>query len=129
MGESKTIIFTVEEANRTLPLVRNIDKDIITYSTKLSQFTETLDDIENNPTVEALISQIKEFINELSEIGCQYKGIFNGCGLVDFPSLMNGEPIMLCWKSDEPEIQYYHTEEEGFNGRKIIGGLLQKGEN
>jgi len=110
-------LFTIDEANKTLPLVKNIVRDIISYSTQLSYLTENFEETENNTTIESLIIKIKEFINELNEIGCQYKGFIDSYGLVDFPSMMNDEPILLCWKSDETEIMFYHSEQDGFSGR------------
>ncbi|MEJ2307316.1 MAG: DUF2203 family protein, partial [candidate division WOR-3 bacterium] len=41
-------------------------------------------------------------------------------GLVDFPGLIEGREVYLCWKSDEEDIQFYHGVEEGFAGRKPI---------
>jgi hypothetical protein len=41
-------------------------------------------------------------------------------GLVDFPAMIDGEEVLLCWRSDEPEVLYYHGLEDGFAGRKKI---------
>lgn len=129
MEELARKIFTVEEANKTLPLVKNIVRDIIAYSKHLNELTELNEEITINPEIDFLISKIKEFIHELNEIGCEYKGIYGDAGLVDFPSLLNGQPILLCWKSDETEITYFHSTDEGFNGRKIIDSSMKIGEH
>ena len=41
-------------------------------------------------------------------------------GLVDFPTLLRGEEVYLCWKLDEASIQFWHGTNEGFAGRKAI---------
>ena len=41
-------------------------------------------------------------------------------GLLDFPCAMEGKTILLCWKLGEKEIGYWHSQEEGFAGRKPI---------
>lgn len=41
-------------------------------------------------------------------------------GLVDFPAVIDGEEVLLCWKWGESRVQYYHTTEEGFANRKKI---------
>jgi hypothetical protein len=41
-------------------------------------------------------------------------------GLVDFPSLRDGQEVYLCWLIDEPEIGYWHAPETGFAGREPI---------
>jgi hypothetical protein len=41
-------------------------------------------------------------------------------GLVDFPSLRDGEEIYLCWLEDEEEIGWWHDPEAGFAGRQPL---------
>jgi hypothetical protein len=43
-------------------------------------------------------------------------------GLVDFPSLRDGEEIYLCWLVDEPEIEHWHELDAGFAGRRPLIG-------
>jgi hypothetical protein len=41
-------------------------------------------------------------------------------GLVDFPSIRNGEEVYLCWLVDEPEVAWWHEHHAGFVGRRPI---------
>ncbi len=41
-------------------------------------------------------------------------------GLVDFPALLDGREVLLCWKLGEPRIDHWHGVEEGFGSRKPI---------
>jgi hypothetical protein len=41
-------------------------------------------------------------------------------GLIDFPTLFHGVEVYLCWKLDEPAIEFWHGVDEGFRGRKAI---------
>jgi hypothetical protein len=41
-------------------------------------------------------------------------------GLIDFPSLLGGEEIYLCWLLDEPAIGHWHAPEAGFGGRRPL---------
>jgi hypothetical protein len=41
-------------------------------------------------------------------------------GLIDFPSLLGGEEIYLCWLLDEPEVGHWHAPESGFRGRRPL---------
>ena len=41
-------------------------------------------------------------------------------GVVDFPSRREGRKVLLCWKVGEPEVGWWHGEEEGFAGRKPL---------
>lgn len=78
------------------------------------------EDFEENTEVKTLTAQIHSFMRELEEIGCTYKDWNFEIGLVDFPSLIDGNEVLLCWKSDEEDIRYYHSLLDGFAGRKPI---------
>lgn len=41
-------------------------------------------------------------------------------GLVDFPSVIDGREVLLCWKDPEPEVAFWHTPEAGFAGRQPL---------
>lgn len=41
-------------------------------------------------------------------------------GLVDFPALLDGREVLLCWKLGESRIEHWHGADEGFFGRKPI---------
>lgn len=113
--------FTPEEANKTLPLVKKIVKDILNYSYELKTISDSIGgEIERNREAQKLIASIKGFMAELEEIGCYYKDWNFSVGLVDFPAIIENEEVYLCWKSDEESIIYYHGINDGFRGRKLI---------
>jgi hypothetical protein len=113
--------FTPDEANKTLPLVKKIVKDILDYSFELKTISDSIGgEIEDNREAQNRISSIRGFMSELEEIGCSYKDWNFSIGLVDFPSIIDDEEVYLCWKSDEEKIIYYHGISEGFRGRKLI---------
>jgi hypothetical protein len=67
---------------------------------------------------------LKKAIEKVHEFGCVVKDL--DIGLVDFPTLFQGEEVYLCWKLGEPGIQFWHGVEEGFRGRKPIdAGFLE----
>jgi hypothetical protein len=41
-------------------------------------------------------------------------------GLIDFPSLIDGEEAYLCWMIDEPAVGHWHAVEAGFGGRRPL---------
>ncbi|HUK97037.1 MAG TPA: DUF2203 domain-containing protein [Gaiellaceae bacterium] len=41
-------------------------------------------------------------------------------GLVDFPALRAGEPVLLCWHVGEDAVTHWHSYDEGYAGRKPI---------
>ena len=41
-------------------------------------------------------------------------------GLIDFPAIMGGKEIFLCWESDEDDIEFWHDLETGYGGREKL---------
>lgn len=121
MSTTKTKYFTPLEARKTLPLVKQIVKDILANGYQVHTIAESLGgNIEGNDEIKSLIKDINYYMGELEEIGCYYKDWDFRIGLVDFPSIIDGEEVFLCWRSDEDEIKFYHGINEGYIGRKEI---------
>jgi hypothetical protein len=113
--------FSIAEANRTLPLVKNIVRDILDNATEMRLIAEELaGNLDEDSRIKKLASEIDGFMLELEEIGCYFKDPNFKIGLVDFPSMIDGEDVLLCWRSDEDEIRYYHNLESGYSSRKLI---------
>lgn len=94
--------FSLEEANRTLPLVRRIVEDIrVEYR-----------------SADRDADRLGELVAELHELGCFFKGFEEG--LVDWYSYHEGRPVLLCWKEGEPTIAWWHEIDAGFVGRERI---------
>lgn len=118
---TETKYFTPAEAIRTLPLVRKIVEDIISATREMRLYAEDVNgQIENDPFIKKMAESVHGFIKELEEIGCFYKDWNFTIGLVDFPSIIDGNEVLLCWRSDEDTIKFYHDVDSGFSGRKPI---------
>jgi hypothetical protein len=72
------------------------------------------------------MQETKDTLAEIDSIGVQVKDLEKG--LLDFPSSMDGKTVLLCWKLGEPAIAHWHTEEEGFAGRKPLDARFGKTE-
>ena len=68
--------------------------------------------------VEEEAKAIAQLVDEIHSLGAQVKDI--DTGLLDFPSLREGEEVLLCWHVGEDEIRYWHGVDEGFAGRKEL---------
>jgi len=140
MADQSIHYFTLEEANRTLPYVRPIVSDIVdTYKKwqdgvrryeviaagSRSDHGETEEQAVVRKEVDKVARQINEYLDELSAVGCVFKG-FDG-GLVDFFSRLEGRDVFLCWKIGEKEITYWHELDAGFAGRQELVPELIRG--
>jgi hypothetical protein len=61
---------------------------------------------------------VKRAVEQLQRLGVLVKDLDRG--LVDFPSLRDGEEVLLCWQVGEEEIAHWHGVDEGFAGRKPL---------
>ncbi|HRX80279.1 MAG: DUF2203 domain-containing protein [Planctomycetaceae bacterium] len=128
-------IFTVEEANARLPLVRVIVSDLMQLATELSDRRERLSRLSrkrsggSSDVYQAEVEQVEQelekeserladYLRELLELGVEPKSAM--AGLVDFPAMIDGKLAYLCWKYDEPEVLYWHSLEGGFAGRQSL---------
>jgi hypothetical protein len=75
---------------------------------------------------EKALQEARDTLAELDEIGVQVKDLEKG--LLDFPSVMEGHDVLLCWKQGEAEIGFWHTPEDGFAGRKPLAVRSDKTE-
>ena len=130
--------FTVEEANHALPLVRSIVGDIVALYADLHErherlqavkrrnsvsrgsmppeYNDELTQMENDLHRDA--EKLQGYILELQELGVDLKDLSKG--LVDFPGLVDGREVCLCWMQGESEVAFWHEIEAGFIGRQSL---------
>ena len=68
--------------------------------------------------IQAEADGIAQCAERISGVGAQIKSLEEG--LLDFPSVREGEEILLCWQLGEPEVAHWHGLEEGFAGRRPL---------
>jgi hypothetical protein len=118
-------IFTPAEATRTLPLVRQIVRDVLDSGRELRRITALEDPTsEDEDRAHALAATLQELYTELDRIGCSFRAPNFEYGTVDFPGIIDGRPVHLCWRDDEPELRFYHDPRAGFAGRQPIPSEL-----
>ena len=129
--------FTVEDANRTLPLVRRIVSDAVRdywrWQDKVREYEEvSASRSADEPSEDAerleretaqLARDIDGYVAEIRQLGVEIKGF--DPGLVDFPGEVDGRPVLLCWQLGEDSVQYWHEEDAGFAGRQPLPSTAQ----
>ncbi|MEL6820124.1 MAG: DUF2203 family protein [Calditrichota bacterium] len=119
------LTYTPELATKTLPLVRRIVLDILSAERKLQLILQ--EHGEYAPLEPAYRNQkvfITQFIVELQDLGCSYKELNTDVGLVEYPSEIAGEEVLLCWRSDEDAVTHYYFPGDTYTDRQPIPGLL-----
>lgn len=134
--EAPRKLFSVEEANKALPLVRAIVADIVRQFQAVDDLRRRLSVLasrdrrrpspddpyaeerrQSEAELEAQEAKLQEYVEELERLGVELKG---PDGLCDFPSMLDGRPVYLCWRLGEPEVTYWHDRQAGFAGRQPI---------
>jgi len=120
--------FTVEEANALLTEIRPLMADLLNRRGKVVEMRRDLVPILKRPHHDvggSLASEIvQDFIaierlaKKIRSYGCVIKDL--NAGLVDFLSERNGRDVYLCWRFNEPAVEYYHELHTGFNGRERV---------
>ena len=120
-------LFTPLLATRTLPLVKQIVADILSKGRELRALAEregAPETVERTDAQGTLEAELHELLAELESLGCSYRDWGFELGLVDFPSVIEGRPVLLCWRSDEPRVAHYHAHDAGYAGRRPIPAPL-----
>ena len=131
MGER---YFTPDEADHLIPKLEQIVSSMLDQRKTALNLGEELqalqDRIQAGENVAAsdllnkrtelnfIVEIIQEGLNQIEDLGGQPKDL--DLGLVDFPAVLNGEEILLCWKYGEKSIRFYHSPEDGYAGRKPL---------
>ncbi len=68
----------------------------------------------------------KDALAEIEAIGVEVQDLEEG--LLDFPCIMDGKTVMLCWKLGEDSITHWHGPEDGFAGRKPLDARFGRSE-
>ena len=127
-------LFTVEDANRMLPLVRAIVADIVELSSDLTERNDRLsilqvaDREEGDPysdevrqmqlDLEADMDRLQEYVDELAELGVELRSATDG--LVDFRTRIDDQEAYLSWKFGEDEVGHWHDGASGFDRRQSL---------
>lgn len=93
-------VFTLEEADKSLPLVRSIVSDVAALWKDLLKAREHFGN--SSPEHDRLLRELAENIQELHEIGCHLRDFETGW--VDFPAVREGQGRPLTWRLGEEHV-------------------------
>ena len=128
--------FTLSEAQTLLPVVVALLRRAQTAGARASELEREMQELSQRIFMaggmhvdvaqaarrrterEKALQEARDTLAEMDEIGVQVKDLEKG--LLDFPSVMEGRDVLLCWMQGETEIGFWHTPEDGFAGRKPL---------
>jgi hypothetical protein len=73
---------------------------------------------EHGRTIGEGFLEVRRLLGHFADAGLVLRDLDRG--LVDFPALRDGEEVYLCWQEGEDEVEFWHGQESGFEGRQPI---------
>jgi len=119
--------YTVDEANAKLELVGRIGRRIRDarrrlsadgYDGEFASLAELSGGAYPGSEHAAAALEMALGFDRLEELDVVVRDLERG--LIDFPSLLGGEEIYLCWLLGEPAVGHWHAPESGFGGRQPL---------
>jgi hypothetical protein len=121
------IHYTREEARALLPKLRRwLDElaqlrlDLAANDRRLESLMSSGQDTGGdlvNKSVKTL-GEIKRLLQEFHDREIMIKDIERG--LLDFPALIGGREVFLCWEKGEDDVEFWHDIDSGFAGREPL---------
>lgn len=112
MERMQQLLRDARRANRDKELVRAVG-----YNAD-GQLIMAADYQEAEKALRRIVRELNDLIEGIHREGGQIKDIERG--LVDFPAMINGKKVLLCWQKGESEVAYYHDERSGYAGRQPL---------
>lgn len=134
--------FTLDEAHALLPILESLLRTAIEGKRLIEDVDKELQEVAhrvflNGGTLlkivplarrkmerEKALQRVKDAVAEIHATGVQVKDV--DIGLLDFPCVVEGKTVLLCWKFGEEKITHWHGTSEGFAGRKPIDERIAK---
>ena len=127
--------FTVEQANAFVPrlhaLIERLQRSALELRAERDAMARRLAVEPDRVPVERLLAErpglrrvveaLDGAIEGIQALGVELKDA--ELGLIDFPAVIDGEPVYLCWQFGEDRVRFWHRRAEGFQGRRRLPGV------
>lgn len=128
MDQPDERVFTLQEAEKLLPhlidrlgRLRSLRLSMEKRAPEIARLAERGRENAGNAAGSAYLHELLQFEAELrgfSETGCILRDLDRG--LLDFPAIVDGRKVFLCWIWGERSIEWWHEINSGFSGRQPL---------
>ena len=127
MSHQFTKHYTRSEARALLPLIRLWLKRIVQLCNELQKSEVRVTKLMGSgldvggPAVNSWLrtqADLKQVMLEFQRREIQIKDLQRG--LLDFPAIVDGKEVFLCWEKGEEDVEYWHDLDTGFGGRERL---------
>ncbi len=119
--------YTRDEARALLPQIRKWLEQLNRLRVDLERFDKRLGGLaerggdSGGETVNGWIRALADMQGALAEFQRRQIIIKDlERGLVDFPAIIGGREVFLCWEQDEEDIEFWHDLDAGYSGRERL---------
>jgi hypothetical protein len=119
--------YTRDEANALLPQIRVWLQQLEVLRASLRKHDQRVESLldagtdRGGPTVNDWVRTMADIQHVLEEFRKRQILIKDpDRGLIDFPAIMGGREVFLCWESGEGNVEYWHDLEAGYGGREPL---------
>lgn len=114
----------IDEVRDVLLLLRSQRREVIALNRRYRELAA--EDAEEAQLlrlrIRGIVDQMSAAVSQLDGWGITLRDIRSG--LIDFPTLVAGEPAWLCWRVEDGErIAWWHALDSGVAGRRPIDEL------
>lgn len=127
--------FTVAQADACVPRLRLLLERVQQGALRLHREREALAQASGTepgavrveavlaarPELRRVVEEIDAAVAEIEALGAELKDV--DLGLVDFPAVVGGDEVFLCWQFGEDRVRFFHRRTEGFAARRALPGL------
>ena len=119
--------YTRDEARALLPRIRGWLKELSESRHQLEEYDQRLARLlaegrdAGGETVNQWVKTlagVQKTLREFHQREIQIKDLDRG--LIDFPAIIGGKEVFLCWEQDEEDIEFWHDLESGYGGRERL---------
>jgi hypothetical protein len=116
-------LFTLDQSQRELRRLRPLLDELVVVRADVVELAAALNAGEPSalgglPEWKAAEARLNELMTEVQQTGVELKGL--APLLIDFPSDLDGVPVLLCWLEGEARLDWYHRRSLGFAGRRRL---------
>jgi len=116
-------LFEVDEARAELARLRPVLDEIVALRADAAELAAAVGEgaptaLGGLPELKAAQARLDDLLAGVQATGAELKGF--APLLVDFPSEVDGVPVLLCWLEGDEGLDWYHRADLGFAGRRRL---------
>jgi hypothetical protein len=119
--------YTREEAQALLPQLRQwlqhlneLRQDLERWERRLTSLMRPGYDLGGDLVNQWIrtLADMRRLLGEFQRRDIQIKDVERG--LLDFPAIVGGKEVFLCWEQDEDTVEFWHDLDTGYGGRERL---------